>query len=233
METLLRKYLSLVDLAVVALCAIFAARATATAIEAGFVSGIPTAKHAPKPPASPTRDHGLFEAGRGDPQSEHLLLDLPADPGRQRRRPAGRRRRPRSSGPRCRSSCWRSCTPRPTRSWSMAIIRDNDDKSVGPYGVGSHIREATIDLDRRDARLSGFRRREAGVPGAARRAGDGRRCARGGRAFARAPRIRWPKRSTKGSRRRAPTATRSSTRRSTRSSETWARCRRRRGSSPR
>ena len=43
METLLRKYLSLVDLAVVALCAIFAARATATAIEAGFVSGIPSA----------------------------------------------------------------------------------------------------------------------------------------------------------------------------------------------
>ena len=29
--------------------------------------------------------------------------------------------------------------------WSMAIIRDNDDKSVGPYGVGSHIRDATID----------------------------------------------------------------------------------------
>src|SRR5579863_3362453 len=54
METLLRKYLSLVDLAVVALCAIFAARATATAIEAGFVSGIPAAKHAPKPPASPS-----------------------------------------------------------------------------------------------------------------------------------------------------------------------------------
>ena len=54
METLLRKYLSLVDLAVVALCAIFAARATATAIEAGFVSGIPSAKHAPKPPAPPT-----------------------------------------------------------------------------------------------------------------------------------------------------------------------------------
>src|SRR6476646_756670 len=52
METLLRKYLSLVDLAVVALCAIFAARATATAIEAGFVSGIPTARHTPKPPAS-------------------------------------------------------------------------------------------------------------------------------------------------------------------------------------
>ena len=30
--------------------------------------------------------------------------------------------------------------------WSMAIIRDNDDKSVGPYGVGSQIRDATIDL---------------------------------------------------------------------------------------
>ena len=87
METLLRKYLSVVDLAVVALCAIFAARAAATAIEAGFISGIPTARHAPKPPRRRRRDDRLLEAGRGDPQAEHLLLDLPADP-----RPQGGRR---------------------------------------------------------------------------------------------------------------------------------------------
>src|SRR5450755_525229 len=54
METLLRKYLSVVAVAVVPQRAIFAARATATVIEAGLVSRIPTAKHAPKPPASPT-----------------------------------------------------------------------------------------------------------------------------------------------------------------------------------
>ena len=29
--------------------------------------------------------------------------------------------------------------------WSVAIIRDNDSKSTGPYNVGSKLREATID----------------------------------------------------------------------------------------
>jgi general secretion pathway protein C len=28
--------------------------------------------------------------------------------------------------------------------WSMAIIRDNDDKTAGPYGVGSKVRTATV-----------------------------------------------------------------------------------------
>ena len=29
--------------------------------------------------------------------------------------------------------------------WSVAIIRDNDDKSAGPYNVGSKLRDATVD----------------------------------------------------------------------------------------
>ena len=95
METLLRKYLWAVDLAVIALCAVFGARATATAIEAGFVSGIAAARHARRAAAGAGLDHRLHEAGRGDPQAEHLLLDLPADPraeGRDGRHAGGRRR---------------------------------------------------------------------------------------------------------------------------------------------
>src|SRR5579863_4539499 len=53
MENLLRKYLSLVDLAVIALCAVFGARATSTAIESAFVRSIPSVKHAPKTVSAP------------------------------------------------------------------------------------------------------------------------------------------------------------------------------------
>src|SRR5580692_2094520 len=143
METLLRKYLSVVDLVVVALCAVFAARATATAIEAGFVSGIPSAKHAPKPPAAPSATTVYSK------QVEEILnrnifcstcppilgkvegTDVVTIPPLQR-----------TSLPlKLLAVMYAPTDPR----WSMAIIRDNDDKSVGPYGVGSQVREATVD----------------------------------------------------------------------------------------
>ncbi|HEY5088459.1 MAG TPA: hypothetical protein VIK30_00740, partial [Polyangia bacterium] len=51
METLLSKYLAAVDLAVIALCAIFGARAAATAFESSLLGGIPSAKHGTRPVA--------------------------------------------------------------------------------------------------------------------------------------------------------------------------------------
>ena len=144
METLLRKYLSLVDLAVVALCAIFAARATATAIEAGFVSGIPSARHAPKPPATPSAttvyskqveeilNRNIFCSTCPPILGQREGTDVVTIPPLQR-----------TSLPlKLLAVMYAPTDPK----WSMAIIRDNDDKSVGPFGVGSHIRDATIDL---------------------------------------------------------------------------------------
>jgi general secretion pathway protein C len=143
METLLRKYFALVDLAVIALCAIFAARATATAIEAGFVSGIPSVKHALRPPTT---------AASGPVYSKQVeeilnrnmfcstcppILGKPEAPGAIVIPPLQRTSLPLKL-------LAVMYAPTDTR-WSMAIIRDNDDKSVGPYGVGSKIREATID----------------------------------------------------------------------------------------
>ena len=145
METLLRKYLSVVDLAVVALCAIFAARATATAIEAGFVSGIPTAKHAPKPPASPSTTTVYSKQVEEILKRNIFCSTCPPILGQTEV----------AAGPAAPPPLQRTSLPlkllavmyAPTApKWSMAIIRDNDDKSVGPYGVGSHIRDATIDL---------------------------------------------------------------------------------------
>ena len=144
METLLRKYLSLVDLAVVALCAIFAARATATAIEAGFVSGIPTAKHAPKPPASPTATTVYSKQVEEILNRNIFCSTCPPILGGKEEAPGVPVVPPlqRTSLPlKLLAVMYAPTDPR----WSMAIVRDNDDKSVGPYGVGSKLREATID----------------------------------------------------------------------------------------
>jgi general secretion pathway protein C len=145
METLLRKYLSVVDLVVVALCAIFAARATATAIEAGFVSGIPSAKHAAKPPASPTATTVYSKQVEEILNRNIFCSTCPPILGGKEEAPGVPVVPPlqRTSLPlKLLAVMYAPTDPR----WSMAIIRDNDDKSVGPYGVGSHLRDATIDL---------------------------------------------------------------------------------------
>jgi general secretion pathway protein C len=142
METLLRKYLSFVDLAVIALCAVFGAHATATAIEAGFTSGIPAAKHAPKPPPAPASttvyskqveeilNRNIFCSGC-PPILGHEEPGKPVVPQLQK-----------TSMPlKLLAVMYAPTDPK----WSMAIIRDNDDKSSGPFGVGSKVREATID----------------------------------------------------------------------------------------
>jgi general secretion pathway protein C len=143
METLLRKYLSFVDLAVIALCAVFGARATSTAIEAGFASGIPAAKHAPKPPSAPTATTVYSK------QVEEILnrnifcstcppiLGQPETPGAPVVPPLQKTSLPLK----LLAIMYAPTDPK----WSMAIIRDNDDKSSGPFGVGSKIREASID----------------------------------------------------------------------------------------
>ncbi len=146
METLLRKYLSAVDLVVVALCAIFAARSTATEIESAFVSGIPAVKPAPRPAAAPAQGPVYSK------QVEEILnrnifcstcppiLGKPEVAGA----PAGPPEDQRSTLPLKLLAVMYAPPPADPR-WSMAIIRDNDDKSVGPYSVGSKLRDATVD----------------------------------------------------------------------------------------
>ena len=121
------------------------ARATATAIEAAFVSGVPSAKHAPKPRGRADAPATVYSKQVEEILKRNIFCSTcPPILGEAGRCRAGRRRR----------RCRRRSLPLkllavmyapPPRSWSMAIIRDNDDKSSGPYGVGSKIREATID----------------------------------------------------------------------------------------
>jgi general secretion pathway protein C len=142
METLLRKYLSVVDLAIVALCAIFGARATATAIEAGFVSGIPTVKHAPKLPAPPTATTVYSKQVEEILNRNIFCSTCPPILGKVEEGVVAIPPLQKTSLPlKLFAIMYAPTAPQ----WSMAIIRDNDDKSAGPYGVGSKIREATID----------------------------------------------------------------------------------------
>jgi general secretion pathway protein C len=143
METLLSKYLGAVDLAVIALCAIFGARATATVIESSLVSGIPTIKHTARPVASTSPT--VYTK-----QVEEILrrnifcsicppiLPVPVTPGA----PVVPELQ-RTSLPLKLLAIMFAPAPADPR-WSMAIIRDNDAKTAGPYAIGSKLREATV-----------------------------------------------------------------------------------------
>jgi len=147
METLLRRYLSAVDLVVIAICAIFAARATATAIEAGMATSVPVARPSVHP--APAQPQGLVYSK----QVEDILrrnifcsicppiLDegkAPADttptiPPLQK-----------TTLPLKLLAIMYAPPPADPR-YSLAVIRDNDSKTAGPYFLGSKIRDATID----------------------------------------------------------------------------------------
>ncbi|HVZ71942.1 MAG TPA: type II secretion system protein GspC [Polyangia bacterium] len=146
METLLRKYLWAIDLVVIAICAIFSARATATLIETKLARVAPPAKPAPRvavaaqqtvytkeyeeilkrnifcstcPPILPPPDTGNAGGPPPDPQPQRTSLPLKLLAIMFAPAPADPR-------------------------WSMAIIRDTDEKTSGAYSIGGHIREATI-----------------------------------------------------------------------------------------
>jgi general secretion pathway protein C len=143
METLLSKYLGAVDLVVVALCAIFAARATATVIESSLVNGIPAAKHAAKPvaqaaPAVYTKQVEEILKRNIFCSTCPPILPVPVTPGA----PVVPELQ-RTSLPLKLLAIMYAPAPADPR-WSMAIIRDNDAKTAGPYSIGSKLREATV-----------------------------------------------------------------------------------------
>jgi general secretion pathway protein C len=143
-ETLLRKYLWAIDLAVIALCSIFSARATATLIQSRMTHSAPPLHSARAPAlASSSTYYGK--------QVEEILrrnifcstcppiLDVPVVAGSGPTVPALQR----TSLPLKLLAVMYAPAPGDPR-WSLAVIRDVDDKSVGPYWIGSKIREAVI-----------------------------------------------------------------------------------------
>jgi general secretion pathway protein C len=146
METLLRKYLWVLDLLVIAICAVFSARATATMVETRLSRSAPPPRPAPRAVAStasqtvyskqeeeilkrnvfcstcppilkPIETGGPVDTGPAPPQRTSLPIQLLAI---------------------------MFAPPPASKFWSIAIIRDTDAKSAGPYQIGSKIRDATI-----------------------------------------------------------------------------------------
>jgi general secretion pathway protein C len=143
METLLRKYLWAIDLAVIAICAIFSARATATAVESRLAAIAPPPKPAPRvaAPQSQTVYTKDFEEilkrnvfCSGCPpiikKEETGTAVVAPDPTPQR-----------TSLPlKLLAIMYSPKDP----MWSMAIIRDTDEKSSGAFGLGMKIRGARV-----------------------------------------------------------------------------------------
>jgi general secretion pathway protein C len=132
-----------IDLVVVAICAVFSARATATLIEASLRAG-PVAKRAPRlasaaPPATvySKQVEEILNRNVFCSTCPPILQKAPTD-------------NPVQSGP---PPLQKTNLPlkllavmyAPTApSWSMAIIRDTEAKTAGAFGIGSKIREATV-----------------------------------------------------------------------------------------
>ena len=146
METLLRKYLWAVDLVVIGLCAMFGARSTATVIDSALTRSVPPAKHVVRAPALAS------QAPVYTKQVEEILkrnvfcstcppiLGKPAEETKPVGPPPAQRT---SMNLKLLAIMY---APRPANpKWSVAIIRDNDSKTAGPFTIGSKFRDATID----------------------------------------------------------------------------------------
>jgi len=151
METLLRKYLWAIDLAVIALCAIFSARATATLVESRLVRGVPTAKRSARAAAAPVvatvytkQVEDILKRNIFCSTCPPIIPEAPtATTG-----PAIPELQKTNLPLRLLAVMYSASDPR----WSMAVIRDNDAKTAGPYMIGSKVREATV-TDIEEARV--------------------------------------------------------------------------------
>jgi general secretion pathway protein C len=141
-EALLRKYLWAIDLAVIALCSVFLARAAASAVESSLV--IPPARSAARLPLSqpatvyskevePILKRNMFCSGCPPIIATAVAAtESTPDPTPQK-----------SSLPLTLMAIMFS--PPPTGlKWSVAVVRDTEDKSMGAFGVGGKVHNATI-----------------------------------------------------------------------------------------
>jgi general secretion pathway protein C len=146
METLLRKYLWAVDLVVIGLCAMFGARATATVIESALTRSVPPAKHVVRAPAlasqAPVYTKQVEEILKRNvfcSTCPPILGKAPEDV-----KPTGPPP-PQRTSMNLKLLAIMFAPPPANPKWSVAIIRDNDAKTAGPFTIGSKFRDATID----------------------------------------------------------------------------------------
>ena len=145
METLLRKYLWMVDLAVVALCATFLGMAASGAVESKFASVPPSAQpaqaKAPKPEAKPTFDknpnailrRNIFCSTCPPLLDDGVIPDAGPPPEQQTK----------TALPIALLAIMYAPPPNGIR-WSVAVMRDTEYKTIGAFPVGGKIHGATV-----------------------------------------------------------------------------------------
>ncbi|HTA19921.1 MAG TPA: type II secretion system protein GspC [Polyangia bacterium] len=146
METLLRKYLWAIDLVVIAICAVFCARASATAIESSLASMAPLPKPAPRAFAAVsqqtvyTKDFEEILKRNVFCSTCPPIIQPPVTPDSGPPPPAAPQK---TSLPLKLLAIMFAPAPADPR-WSMAIIRDSEAKTAGPYAINDKIRDALI-----------------------------------------------------------------------------------------
>ena len=149
METLLRKYLWALDLAVVALCATFLGNAASSAVESKVVASIP----APRPMASkPRRPEPTAAASSKQPEGilkRNIfcstcppIIEEPHPDGGVPENP-GAAEPVKTQLPLALLAVMYAPPPNGIK-WSIAVIRDTELKSIGPHPVGGKVHGATI-----------------------------------------------------------------------------------------
>ena len=147
MEPLLGKYLGAVDLLVVAVCATLVARAAATVLDSEVAQLAPIAARAARLPDATSRTTVQTKAVEGIINRNVFCSIHPSSPSRTKLnlKLLAVMFAPQPADPR----------------WSIAIIRDVDSQSAGPYVVASRLGSATvgeIDQARVTLELGGGRR---------------------------------------------------------------------------
>ena len=140
---------------VIALCATFAARAAATVIEKKLVSGAATSKRAIRTSVASASSAPVYSKQIEDILKRNIfcskcppILEPPPgpDPGPSAPPPL------QHTTLNLKLLAIMFAPPPADPRWSIAIIRDNDDKSTGPYSIGSKLRDSTIN-DIEEARV--------------------------------------------------------------------------------
>ncbi len=146
METLIRKYLWAIDLLAIALSAVFVARATGVFVESVISRNTPaftSTRRAPSETATPATYYGkqvedILKRNVFCSTCPPILPEPEKAAG-----PASDPEPTKTTLPLRLMAIMFSPPPNDPR-WSMAVIRDTEQNSAGPYAIGMKIREATV-----------------------------------------------------------------------------------------
>jgi general secretion pathway protein C len=154
METLLRKYLWAIDLVAIALSALFAARATGVFVESLISRNTPV----PRSARYLAGESGAPATYYGKQVEDILKRNVfcstcpPILPQPEKEKgPAPNPEPTRTQLPLRLMAIMFSPPPNDPR-WSMAVVRDTEKNSAGPYAIGSKIRDAVV-VDIQETRI--------------------------------------------------------------------------------